>query len=149
MSTLAPYNRQPQNRLTRKRFTHHKSLEGGTNSNLGVVEKWGRFQMSAQPGFRFINPFSGKYRAGILSTRIRSLDVRVETKTKDNVFVQLVCSIRFRIVEANAMMHFMNCKIPKHRLVRALVLRMNLDEENETLFLRMWKTLPQLLVLKP
>ncbi|KAG7037620.1 Hypersensitive-induced response protein 4, partial [Cucurbita argyrosperma subsp. argyrosperma] len=72
--------------------------------------------MLAQPGFRFINPFAGEYLAGILSTRSRSLEVRVETKTKDNVFVQLVCSIQFRIVKANADDAFYELQNPKAQI---------------------------------
>ena len=51
-------------------------------ANVGVVERWGRFEKLAQPGFHFFNPFAGECLAGLLSTRIRSLDVRIETKTK-------------------------------------------------------------------
>jgi hypothetical protein len=32
--------------------------------------------------------------AGTISTRVQSLDVSVETKTKDNVFVMIVVSVR-------------------------------------------------------
>ncbi|KAA0055127.1 hypersensitive-induced response protein 4 [Cucumis sativus] len=104
-------------------------------SNVGVVEKWGRFLMLAQPGFRFLNPLAGECLAGILSTRIRSLDVRVETKTKDNVFVQLLCSIQYRVVKENADDAFYELQNPEEQIqayvfdvVRALVPRMNLDE---------------------
>lgn len=51
-------------------------------SNVGVVEKWGRFEKLAQPGLNFFNPFAGEFIAGVLSTRINSLDVKIETKTK-------------------------------------------------------------------
>ncbi|CAK9311217.1 unnamed protein product [Citrullus colocynthis] len=104
-------------------------------SNVGVVEKWGRFQVLAQPGLRFLNPLAGECLAGILSTRIQSLDVRVETKTKDNVFVQLLCSIQYRVVKENADDAFYELQNPKEQIqayvfdvVRALVPRMNLDE---------------------
>lgn len=51
-------------------------------ASVGVVERWGRFEKLAQPGLHFFNPFAGECLAGILSTRISSLDVRIETKTK-------------------------------------------------------------------
>lgn len=51
-------------------------------ANVAVVEKWGRFLRLAEPGLHFFNPFAGEFVAGTLSTRVQSLDVRVETKTK-------------------------------------------------------------------
>lgn len=51
-------------------------------ASVGIVERWGRFEALAQPGLTFLNPFLGQCLAGVLSTRISSLDVRVETKTK-------------------------------------------------------------------
>jgi regulator of protease activity HflC (stomatin/prohibitin superfamily) len=99
-----------------------------------VVERWGRFEKIAQPGFHFFNPFSGECLAGRLSTRISSLDVRVETKTKDNVFVQLMCSIQYRVIKENADDAFYELQNPKEQIqayvfdvVRAHVPRMTLD----------------------
>ncbi|RYR58203.1 hypothetical protein Ahy_A05g023870 isoform A [Arachis hypogaea] len=104
-------------------------------SNVGVVEKWGRFSRLAQPGFHFFNPLAGECLAGLLSTRICSLDVRVETKTKDNVFVQLLCSIQYRVVKENADDAFYELQNPQEQIqayvfdvTRAIVPRMNLDE---------------------
>jgi regulator of protease activity HflC (stomatin/prohibitin superfamily) len=51
-------------------------------ASVAVVEKWGRFLRLAEPGLHFFNPFAGEFVAGTLSTRVQSLDVRVETKTK-------------------------------------------------------------------
>ncbi|KAK4283206.1 hypothetical protein QN277_000182 [Acacia crassicarpa] len=104
-------------------------------SNIGVVERWGRFYKLAEPGFHFFNPIAGECLAGLLSTRVSSLDVRVETKTKDNVFVQLLCSIQYRVVNENADDAFYELQNPKEQIqayvfdvVRAHVPRMNLDE---------------------
>lgn len=55
-------------------------------ASVGVVERWGRFEKLAQPGFHLFNPFAGECLAGVLSTRISSLDVRIETKTKVFIF---------------------------------------------------------------
>jgi hypothetical protein len=51
-------------------------------ASVAVVEKWGRFVRLAEPGLHFFNPFAGECVAGTLTTRVQSLDVRVETKTK-------------------------------------------------------------------
>ncbi|KDP22391.1 hypothetical protein JCGZ_26222 [Jatropha curcas] len=104
-------------------------------ASVGIIERWGRFERLAQPGFHFFNPFAGQCLAGILSTRINSLDVRIETKTKDNVFVQLLCSIQYRVVKQNADDAFYELANPKEQIqayvfdvVRAHVPRMTLDE---------------------
>ncbi|XP_042513074.1 hypersensitive-induced response protein 4 [Macadamia integrifolia] len=104
-------------------------------ASVGVVERWGRFEKLAEPGFHFFNPIAGEWLAGVLSTRINSLDVRIETKTKDNVFVQLLCSIQYRIVKANADDAFYELQNPKEQIqayvfdvVRAQVPKMTLDE---------------------
>lgn len=62
-------------------------------ASIGVVEKWGRFYKLASPGFHFFNPLAGEWLAGVLSTRISSLDVRIETKTK----VFLLSYVHFRL----------------------------------------------------
>ncbi|MQM06404.1 hypothetical protein Taro_039226 [Colocasia esculenta] len=104
-------------------------------ASVGIVERWGRFQQLAHPGFHFFNPFLGECLAGVLSTRICSLDVRVETKTKDNVFVQLLCSIQYRIIKHSADDAFYELQNPQEQIqayvfdvVRAHVPRMSLDE---------------------
>jgi regulator of protease activity HflC (stomatin/prohibitin superfamily) len=51
-------------------------------ASVAVVEKWGRFLRLADPGLHFFNPLAGECVAGSLTTRVQSLDVRVETKTK-------------------------------------------------------------------
>ncbi|KAI5670194.1 hypothetical protein M9H77_10558 [Catharanthus roseus] len=104
-------------------------------ASIGVVEKWGRFQRLAQPGLQFFNPIGGEILAGILSTRISSLDVKIETKTKDNVFVQIHCSIQYRVIKENADDAFYELQNPKDQIqayvfdvVRAHIPKMNLDE---------------------
>ncbi|KAK4480592.1 hypothetical protein RD792_013670 [Penstemon davidsonii] len=104
-------------------------------ASIGVVEKWGRFDRLAEPGLQFYNPFAGECLAGILSTRINSLDVKIETKTKDNVFVQMHCSIQYRVIKQNADDAFYELQNPKEQIqsyvfdvVRAHVPKMTLDE---------------------
>jgi len=103
-------------------------------ASVGVVERWGRFEHIAEPGYHFFNPLAGQWLAGVLSTRIDSLDVKIETKTKDNVFVQLVCSIQYRVVKAAADDAFYELQNPREQIqayvfdvVRALVPMMTLD----------------------
>ncbi|CAH9137297.1 unnamed protein product [Cuscuta epithymum] len=104
-------------------------------ASVGVVEKWGRFEKLAEPGLHFFNPFAGQCLAGTLTTRICSLDVNIETKTKDNVFVHMHCSIQYRVINANADDAFYELQNPKEQItsyvfdvVRAHVPKLNLDE---------------------
>ncbi|MED6144171.1 Hypersensitive-induced response protein 4 [Stylosanthes scabra] len=104
-------------------------------SHVAVVERWGRFERLALPGFHFFNPYAGEFLAGLLSTRLSFLDVRIETKTKDNVFVQLLCSIHYRVIKENADDAFYELQNPQEQIqayvfdvTRALVPRMTLDQ---------------------
>lgn len=104
-------------------------------STVGVIEKWGKFSGLAQPGLHCLNPFTGEWLAGRLSLRVQSLDVRCDTKTKDNVFVSVVCSIQYRVVRQNADDAFYELQNPKEQIqsyvfdvVRACVPRMILDD---------------------
>ncbi|KAM1791896.1 hypothetical protein PS1_035989 [Malus domestica] len=104
-------------------------------ASIGILERWGRFESLAEPDFHLLNPLAGQWAVGILSTRIASLDIRIEIKNKDNVFVQLVCSIQYRVVKENADNAFYEQQNPNEQIqayvfdvVRALVPRMTLDE---------------------
>uniref|UniRef100_A0A0C9S651 TSA: Wollemia nobilis Ref_Wollemi_Transcript_15524_1472 transcribed RNA sequence n=1 Tax=Wollemia nobilis TaxID=56998 RepID=A0A0C9S651_9CONI len=104
-------------------------------ATVGIIEKWGRFVKLAEPGLHFINPCFGEWIAGTLSTRLQQLDVKVETKTKDNVFVQVFCSIQYRVVKQNADDAFYELQNPQQQIqayvfdvVRSHVPRMNLDD---------------------
>jgi len=104
-------------------------------STVGVIEKWGKFSGIAQPGLHCLNPFAGEWLAGRLSLRVQSLDVRCDTKTKDNVFVSVICSIQYRVVRQNADDAFYELQNPREQIqsyvfdvVRACVPKMILDD---------------------
>ena len=60
-----------------------------------IIERFGRFLAVRRPGLHIKIPFVDKI-AGRLSLRILQLDVIVETKTKDNVFVKLKVSVQYK-----------------------------------------------------
>lgn len=104
-------------------------------ATVGVVEEWGKYLYTAQPGLHFVNPLCGRWLAGTLSTRVQYLDVRAETKTKDNVFVHLLCSIQYRVLRENADDAFYELQNPKEQIqayvfdvIRASVPKLDLDE---------------------
>jgi regulator of protease activity HflC (stomatin/prohibitin superfamily) len=62
-----------------------------------IVERFGRFKRIAPAGLNIKIPFVDRI-AGRLSLRIQQLDVRIETKTKDNVFVVCVVSVQYHVL---------------------------------------------------
>ncbi len=62
-----------------------------------IVERFGRFTSIRQSGLHFRIPIIDKI-AGRISLRILQLDVIVETKTKDDVFVKLKVSVQYKVV---------------------------------------------------
>lgn len=61
-----------------------------------IVERFGKFQSVKRAGLQLKIPFVDRI-AGRVSLKIQQLDVLVETKTKDDVFVKLKVSVQFVI----------------------------------------------------
>jgi regulator of protease activity HflC (stomatin/prohibitin superfamily) len=65
---------------------------------VGIVEDLGQFKRLLPPGFHCIMwPLSNI--VGKLSLRVQQLDVICETKTKDNVFLQVQVSVQYRVLQ--------------------------------------------------
>jgi regulator of protease activity HflC (stomatin/prohibitin superfamily) len=62
-----------------------------------IVERFGKFKRVAGAGLNFKIPLIDRI-AGRISLRVSQLDVRVETKTKDNVFVFVVVSVQYFVI---------------------------------------------------
>lgn len=62
-----------------------------------IVERFGRFQKIAQPGLNFKLPVIETVSSRV-SLRIHQLDVGVETKTQDNVFINISIAVQYRIL---------------------------------------------------
>ncbi|CAL1368155.1 unnamed protein product [Linum trigynum] len=71
-------------------------------STVAIREQFGKFDEVLEPGCHCLPWFLGKQLAGHLSLRVQQLDVRCETKTKDNVFVTVVASIQYRALAERA-----------------------------------------------
>ncbi|MCC6236926.1 MAG: SPFH domain-containing protein [Dehalococcoidia bacterium] len=61
-----------------------------------VIEHFGRFHRIAQPGLHFKIPIVQRIRERT-SLRVQQLDVRVESKSQDNVFVELAIAVQFQV----------------------------------------------------
>jgi regulator of protease activity HflC (stomatin/prohibitin superfamily) len=66
-------------------------------AHAGVVQRLGKFLRIAQPGLNFKAPYLDVVVAN-LSLQVQQLDVKVETKTKDNVFVQIPISVQYKVM---------------------------------------------------
>ncbi|KAI3974164.1 hypothetical protein MKX01_033415, partial [Papaver californicum] len=71
-------------------------------STVAIKETFGKFDDVLQPGCHFLPWCLGSQISGYLSLRVQQLDVRCETKTKDNVFVTVVASIQYRALADSA-----------------------------------------------
>ncbi|CAM9777613.1 unnamed protein product [Ascophyllum nodosum] len=68
------------------------------NAEVGVIERLGKYQDLAQPGLNCIC-WPVDVIVARISTRVQQLDVRMETKTKDNVFVTAVVSVQYQPIK--------------------------------------------------
>ncbi|HTR46568.1 MAG TPA: SPFH domain-containing protein, partial [Verrucomicrobiae bacterium] len=66
-------------------------------AHAGVVQRLGKFLRVAQPGLNFKMPYLDVVVANI-SLQVQQLDVKVETKTKDNVFVQIPIAVQYKVL---------------------------------------------------
>ncbi|MEN8187552.1 MAG: SPFH domain-containing protein [Bacteroidota bacterium] len=99
-----------------------------------IVERFGKFQSIRHAGLQFKIPLVDRV-AARLSLRIQQLDVSVETKTKDDVFVHLKISVQFVIKKDKVYDAFYKLQSPHEQitsyvfdLVRAEVPRLKLDD---------------------
>lgn len=65
--------------------------------SAAILERLGRFHSIKSSGLHFKIPLIDRV-AGRISLKIQQLDVMVETKTKDSVFVKLRVSVQYRIL---------------------------------------------------
>ena len=102
--------------------------------SAAVVERFGKFVSTRQSGLQLKIPIIDRV-AGRLSLRIQQLDVVVETKTKDDVFVKIKVSVQFKVIKDKVYDAFYKLDFPQDQItsyvfdvVRAEVPKMILDD---------------------
>src|SRR3954452_8648760 len=65
--------------------------------SAAIVQRFGRFARVAQPGLNFRIPLI-EIIAGRINLRVQQLDVKVETKTEDNVFVHVIVAVQYHVL---------------------------------------------------
>lgn len=98
-----------------------------------VIERLGKFQRAAGPGFHMKIPFLDQV-SGRVNLKVQQLDVKVETKTLDDVFVHLKVSVQYQVVKSNVYSAYYELEDPKTQItsyvfdvVRAEVPKLKLD----------------------
>jgi regulator of protease activity HflC (stomatin/prohibitin superfamily) len=99
----------------------------------GIVERFGKFTSVRSSGLQLKIPLVDRV-AGRINLRVQQLDVIVETKTKDDVFVKLKVSVQFKVIEENVYNAFYKLEYPYDQItsyifdvVRAEVPKLRLD----------------------
>ncbi|MAQ75212.1 MAG: SPFH domain-containing protein [Aquimarina sp.] len=99
-----------------------------------VIERFGKYASTRSSGLQLKIPFIDRI-AGRINLKIQQLDVIVETKTKDDVFVRLKISVQFQVIKEKVYDAFYKLENPHDQItsyvfdvVRAEVPKMKLDD---------------------
>ena len=99
-----------------------------------LIENFGKFSSIRTSGLQFKIPIVQRI-AGRVNLKIQQLDVMVETKTKDDVFVRLKISVQFQVIKEKVYDAFYKLENPHDQItsyvfdvVRAEVPKMKLDD---------------------
>jgi regulator of protease activity HflC (stomatin/prohibitin superfamily) len=100
----------------------------------GIVERLGKFQSVRSSGLQLKIPIIDSV-VGRINLKVQQLDVLVETKTKDDVFVRLKVSVQYQVMKTAVYDAFYKLESPRDQItsyvfdvVRAEVPKMKLDE---------------------
>ena len=99
-----------------------------------IIERFGRYQIIRQSGLQMKIPLVDRI-AGRLTLKIQQLDVLIETKTLDDVFVKLKVSVQYLVIKDKVYDAFYKLEYPHDQItsfvfdvVRAEVPKMKLDD---------------------
>ncbi|NCT18262.1 MAG: SPFH domain-containing protein [Flavobacteriaceae bacterium CG_4_8_14_3_um_filter_34_10] len=99
-----------------------------------IVERFGKFTSVRSSGLQLKIPIFDRI-AGRVNLKVQQLDVMIETKTKDNVFVKLKVSVQFKVIQDSVYDAFYKLEYPHDQItsyifdvVRAEVPKLKLDD---------------------
>ncbi len=99
-----------------------------------IIERFGKFQSIRHSGLQLKIPLVDRI-SGRLSLKIQQLDVIIETKTLDDVFVRLKVSVQYKVIRDKVYDAFYKLDYPHDQItsyvfdvVRAEVPKMKLDD---------------------
>lgn len=99
-----------------------------------IVQRFGKFLREAGPGIGIKIPFIDRL-VGRINLRVQQLDVEIETKTEDNVFVNMVVAVQYYVLEKKVYDAFYKLDNAREQIksyvfdvVRAQVPKIKLDD---------------------
>lgn len=99
-----------------------------------IIERLGKFARVAEPGLNCKIPFIEKI-GGHVNLRLVQLDVEVETKTQDDVFVKVTASVQYRVIPGKVYEAFYTLENPEQQIqsyvfdvIRSRVPKIKLDD---------------------
>ena len=102
--------------------------------SAAIVERFGKFVSVRHSGLQIKIPIIDRV-SGRVSLRVQQLDVVVETKTKDDVFVKIKVSVQYKVIKDKVFDAFYKLDFPQDQItsyvfdvVRAEVPKMILDD---------------------
>ncbi|HTD22824.1 MAG TPA: SPFH domain-containing protein, partial [Terriglobales bacterium] len=101
-------------------------------AQAAVVQRFGKFVRVADPGLHFKFPWI-ELVAGRVNLRVQQFKVEVETKTMDNVFVKVMVSVQYQVIQSKVYAAYYKLQSPGDQItsyvfdsVRSNVPKMNL-----------------------
>jgi len=91
-----------------------KTLFSVRTYTAGVVERFGKFNRILRPGLHILVPFAE--RAFIVDLQVKQAQFSVETKTHDNVFVQIPVSVQYQVLEDRIFDAFYKLSSPQKQI---------------------------------
>ena len=91
-----------------------KTLYTVRTASAGVVERFGKFDRITRPGLHVLVPFAE--RVYFVDLQVRQAQFSVETKTRDNVFVQIPVSVQYQVLDDKIFDAFYRLSAPQKQI---------------------------------
>jgi len=91
-----------------------KTLYTVRTYSAGVVERFGKFHRITKPGLHVLIPYAE--RVFFVDLQVQQAQFSVETKTRDNVFVQIPVSVQYQVLEERIFDAFYKLSKPQKQI---------------------------------
>ena len=91
-----------------------KTLYTVRTATAGIVERFGKFNRIVRPGLHFLIPYAE--RVYFVDLQVQQSQFSVETKTRDNVFVQIPVSVQYQVLDEKIYESFYKLSRPQKQI---------------------------------
>ncbi len=91
-----------------------KTLFTVRTATAGVVERFGKFNRIVRPGLHVLIPYAE--RVYFVDLQVKQAQFSVETKTRDNVFVQIPVSVQYQVLDDKIVDAFYRLSAPQKQI---------------------------------